>query len=60
MGSVPIEKLYSTDTVATTEDGLQFRISKGVGFEQNVQKIRIDFRPAYGVMNPFFSTQFFG
>jgi hypothetical protein len=60
MGSVPIEKLYSTDTVATTEDGLQFRISKGVGFEQNVQKIRIDFRPAYGVMNPFFATQFFG
>src|SRR5574343_1528844 len=27
IGSVPIQKLYSTDTLATTEDGLQFRVS---------------------------------
>jgi hypothetical protein len=60
MGSVPIEKLQSTDTVATTEDGMQFRISKGSDFIKNVQQIRIDFRPAYGAMNPFFATQFFG
>jgi hypothetical protein len=60
IGSVPIKKLHSTDTVATTEDGLQFRISKGVGFLENEQKLRIDFRPAYAVLNPFFAGQAFG
>jgi hypothetical protein len=60
VGSVPIKKLHSTDTVATTVDGLQFRVSRGVGFLQNEQKVRIDFRPAYGVMNPFFAGQLFG
>ncbi len=60
IGSVPIKKLHSTDTLATTEDGLQFRISKGVGFLENEQKVRFDFRPAYGVMNPFFAGQGFG
>jgi len=60
VGSVPMKKLYSTDTVATTEDGLQFRISRGASFLANEQKVRIDFRPAYGVMNPFFAGQGFG
>jgi hypothetical protein len=60
IGSVPLKKLYSTDTVATTEDGLQFRVSKGVSFRENKQVVRIDFQPAYGVMNPFFAGQLFG
>jgi len=60
IGSVPIKKLYSTDTVATTEDGLQFRVSKGVSFRENKQMVRFDFRPAYGVMNPFFAGQLYG
>ena len=60
VGSVPIKKLHSTDTTATTEDGLQFRVSKGVGFLENEQKIRFDFRPAYAVLNPFFAGQGFG
>lgn len=60
VGSVPIKKLHSTDTLATTEDGLRFRVSKGVGFLENQQKVRIDFRPAYGVMNPFFAGQGYG
>jgi hypothetical protein len=60
VASVPIKKLNSTDTVATTSDGLQLRVSKGVGFLENEQKVRIDFRPAYGVMNPFFAGQGFG
>ena len=58
--SVPIKKLHSTDTVATTEDGLQLRVSKGSNFLENSQKVRIDFRPAYGVMNPFFAGKGFG
>lgn len=60
IGSVPIKKLHSTDTLATTEDGLQFRVSKGVGFLENNQKVRFDFRPAYSVLNPFFAGQGFG
>jgi hypothetical protein len=60
IGSVPIKKLYSTDTLATTEDGLQFRISKGAGFLENLQQVRFDFRPAYAALNPFFAGQGFG
>ena len=60
IGSVPLKKLHSTDTVATTKDGLQFRVSKGVGFLENEQKVRIDFRPAYAALNPFFAGQGFG
>jgi hypothetical protein len=37
IGSVPIKKLYSTDTLATTEDGLQIRISKGASIRENKQ-----------------------
>lgn len=60
IGSVPIKKLYSTDTLATTEDGLQLRVSKGASFRENKQLVRIDFRPAYSVLNPFFAGQGFG
>lgn len=60
IGSVPIKKLYSTDTLATTKDGLQFRVSKGSGFLENVNKVRIDFRPAYAVLNPFFAGHCYG
>lgn len=60
IGSVPIKKLQSVDTVATTEDGLQFRVSKGSDFIKNQQKIRFDFRPAYAVLNPFFAGQGYG
>lgn len=60
IASVPIKKLHSTDTVGTTEDGLQFRVSKGSNFLENQQMIRIDFRPAYGVLNPFFAGQGYG
>lgn len=58
--SVPIKKLFSTDTIATTKDGLQFRVSKYSDGDANKQTIRFDFRPAYGAMNPFFAGQGFG
>ena len=60
IGSVPIKRLHSTDTFAETEDGLQFRVSEGSNFTTNTQQVRIDFRPAYGVMNPFFAGQGWG
>ena len=60
IGSVPIKKLYSTDTIATTEDGLQIRVSKYSDGDANKQIVRFDLRPAYAVLNPFFSGQGFG
>ncbi|PCJ24147.1 MAG: hypothetical protein COA96_10400 [SAR86 cluster bacterium] len=60
IGSVPIAKLYSTDTLATTEDGLQIRVSKGTSFRENKQMVRFDLRPAFATLNPFFSGQGFG
>ena len=60
IASVPIKRLHSTDTFAETEDGIQVRVSKGSGFLENTNKVRIDFRPAYGVLNPFFAGQGFG
>lgn len=60
IGSVKIKKLYSTDTIATTEDGLQIRVSKYADGDANKQIVRFDFRPAYAVFNPFFAGQGFG
>lgn len=60
VGSVPIEKLYSTDTVATTKDGLQIRVSKGASIRENKQIVRFDLRPAYAALNPFMAGQGYG
>lgn len=60
VGSVPIKKLFSTDTVATTEDGLQIRISKGATILENKQIVRFDFHPAYAALNPFFAGHGWG
>lgn len=60
IGSVPIEKLFSTDTLGTTKDGLQMRISKGASIRENKQILRIDLRPAYAALNPFLAGQGFG
>jgi len=60
IGSVPIEKLYSTDTLGKTADGLQIRCSKGASIRENKQIVRFDLRPAFGVNNPFFAGQSFG
>ena len=60
IGSVPISKLYSTDTLAKTEDGLQIRVSKGASIRENKQIVRFDLRPAYAALNPFFAGQSFG
>ena len=60
IGSVPIDKLFSTDTLGTTEDGLQIRCSKGADISKNKQIVRFDLRPAYSALNPFFAGQGFG
>ena len=60
IGSVPIKKLFSTDTLATTEDGLQIRVSKYADGDANKQIVRFDLRPAFAALNPFFAGQGFG
>jgi carbon monoxide dehydrogenase subunit G len=60
LGTVKLPKLYSTDTVATTSDGMSLRISKYSDGNANTQKLRVDLLPAYCVFNPFFAGQGFG
>lgn len=55
IGSVPIKKLFSTDTIGTTSDGLQMRVSKYADGDANKQIVRIDFRPAYAALNQFWA-----
>ena len=60
LGTVKLPKLYSTDTVATTADGMSIRVSKYSDGDSNKQKVRFDLLPAYCVFNPFFAGQGFG
>ena len=60
LGSVPLKKLFATDTIATTSDGMQIRVTKYSDGDANKQKIRFDLLPAYATFNPFFAGQGFG
>jgi hypothetical protein len=60
IASVPIKKLYSTDTLATTADGLQMRISKFSDGSANSQTVRFDLHPAFGCMNPLMGGHGYG
>jgi carbon monoxide dehydrogenase subunit G len=60
LGTVKLPKLYSTDTVATTSDGMSIRISKYSDGNANSQQIRFDLLPAYACFNPSMSGQGFG
>lgn len=60
LGTVKLPKLYSTDTVATTSDGMSIRISKYSDGNANSQSIRFDLLPAYACFNPSMSGQGFG
>jgi len=60
IASVPIKKLHSTDTLMTTADGIQMRISKYSDGDANSQTVRFDIHPAFGSLNPFFAGQGFG
>lgn len=60
LGFVPIKKLYSTDTLATTEDGIRLRVSKYADGDANKQTVRFDLRPAFADINPFFAGHGWG
>ena len=60
MASVKLPKLYSTDTVAVTEDGISLRVSRYADGDANTQKVRFDLLPAFGTMNPMFAGKGYG
>lgn len=60
IGSVPMERLDATDTFAETEDGIQIRVTRFSDAIKNQNRVRIDIRPAFAALNPFFSGQAFG
>lgn len=57
---VKLPKLFSTDTVAVTSDGIAIRCSKYSDGDANTQKIRFDLLPAFACLNPFFSGKSWG
>lgn len=57
---VKLPKLYSTDTIAMTEDGIAIRCCKYSDGDANTQKIRFDILPAFACLNPFFAGKGWG
>jgi len=60
LATVKLPKLYSTDTVAVTEDGISIRVSRYADGDANVQNVRFDLLPAFGMLNPWLCGQGFG
>ena len=60
IGSVPMQKLHATDTIATTKDGLQIRVTRYADGDANKQTVRFDLHPAFAALNPFFAGHGFG
>jgi len=60
MVSIPQERLSATDTIATTEDGIQIRVTRDSDFYKNKNMIRFDLHPAFAVLNPYFAVQSYG
>lgn len=57
---VRLPKIYATDTIAVTEDGISIRCTKYGDGDANTNKIRFDILPAFGVMNPLWAGKAFG
>jgi hypothetical protein len=60
LATVKLPKLYSTDTVGTTQDGISIRVSRYADGDANSNNIRFDLVPAFATFNPFFAGQGFG
>lgn len=60
LATIKLQKLYATDSIFTTEDGMSVRMSKYSDGDKNIQKIRFDILPAFGVLNPMFGGKSFG
>ncbi len=60
MVSIAQKKLRATDTIATTSDGVQIRVTRDSDFYKNKNLYRFDIHPAFAALNPFFALQVFG
>lgn len=60
MGSIKLKKLAATDSSFTTKDGLNFRITEDSNSTANTHQLRIDFRPTFACLNPFFGQKVYG
>ena len=60
MGSIKLPKFDTTDTSFTSKDGLNFRIAKYADARANKHRVRIDFRPTWACLNPFFGEKVYG
>lgn len=58
--TIQLPKLYATDMVYQSVDGLTFRISKYSDGNANQQILRADLMPAYGVSNPLHAVRCYG
>lgn len=60
IGFVELPKLYSTDTVVTTSQGISMRVSKGASIRENKQIMRVDVLPAFICYNPMRAARNWG
>lgn len=60
MGSIKLPTFNSTDTSFTTKDGLNIRVARDADTRGNSHQLRIDFRPTFACLNPFFGEKVYG
>ena len=60
IGAINLPKLHTWDTLATTADGLQVRVTKYANGDANSQSIRFDMLPAYACLDPLMAGTFYG
>lgn len=60
LSTLTLPKLYATDTIMTSKDGLSMRITKYSDGDKNEQRWRIDMLPVMGIINPLFLGQAYG
>lgn len=57
---VKLPKLFATDTIAVTQDGIAIRCTKYSSGSENTQMVRFDLLPAFACLNPFFAGKAWG
>jgi hypothetical protein len=60
IATVKLPKLFSTDTIGTTRDGISVRMSQYSDGRANTNSMRVDLLPAFGAMNPFLAGHGYG
>ena len=58
--TIQLPKLYATDVVYQSADGLTFRASRYSDGSANQQILRVDMMPAFGVSNPLHAMRCYG